>query len=391
MLRVVIAGGGFGGVRTALKLANKQGIAVRLISKQSYFEYHAALYRSATGRSPLEVAIPLREFFAYARNVEVVEDTIIDVNTGSKFVGGTSGSRYAYDTLVLALGNVTEYYGIAGLQEHAYGVKTIHEALRLKRHLHEQLLNGESERHYVVIGAGATGVELSAELSAYLRKIRKKHRVKRSFTVDLIESAPRVLASMPEEFSATVERRLRQTGVKILRDTTVAAENIDSITIPRGRIQSHTVIWTAGVANNPLFAKFPEVFRANQTGRIAVDSYLQAAQDVHVIGDSAATPYAGMAQTALHDANFVADNIIRVFRNRSRRVYRPIRPVYAIPVGSRWAAVLWGNVRIYGRTGWALRRMADLRLYLTFLPLTKALTTWRYGFIDEEVCTICKQ
>lgn len=390
-MRVVIVGGGFGGVRAALSLANKRGIEVKLISNQGYFEYHAALYRSATGRSPLEVAIPLRDFFAYAKNVEVLEDTIADIDKDNRKVTGESGSKYAYDALILALGNITEYYGIKGLKEYAYGVKTIHEALKLKRHLHEQLLNSESDRNYIVIGAGATGVELSAELSAYLKKIRRKHKISRTFQIDLIEASPRALASMPEDFSAAVERRLKKMGVITHFNTPVKSETVDSVQLPQGPIHSHTVVWTAGVTNNPFFSKFPSIFRLGKVGRVEVDRYLKAAEGIYVIGDSAVTPFSGMAQTALHDANFVVGNIIRKVKGQQMLAYKPKRPIYAIPVGSRWAAVLWGKARIYGRLGWILRRLADLRLYLTFLPLRKALTTWRYGFVDEEVCSVCKQ
>lgn len=390
-MRVVIVGGGFAGVRTALSLANKKGMEVKLISSQTYFEYHAALYRSATGRSPLEVAIPLRDFFGYAQNIEVLEDVVVGIDVDAKFVTGKGGSRYEYDSLVLAPGNVTEFYGIAGLKDYAYGVKTIHEALRLKRHLHDQLLQAESEKNYVVIGAGATGVELSAELAAYLKKIRNKHKIQKSFTVDLIEAGPRVLPAMPETFSKTVERRLKKLKIKMLFNMHVKSETIDGIQLPRGPLRSHTVVWTAGVINNPFFSRFPGVIRLGKADRVEVNEYLQAASDIFVLGDSAATPYAGMAQTALHDAKFVADNLLRAAKQKPLLAYRPKRPIYAIPVGSRWAAVLWGNTTIIGRFGWVLRRLADLRLYLTFLPFTKALTAWRYGFVDEEVCPVCKQ
>jgi NADH dehydrogenase FAD-containing subunit len=98
-----------------------------------------------------------------------------------------------------------------------------------------------------------------------------------------------------------------------------------------------------------------------------------------------------MAQTAMYDAQFITGNILRQVRGKVAREYVPKKPIYAIPVGARWAAVLWGGVRIYGRLGWMLRRLADLRLYITFLPPRKALTAWHYGsVVDEAPCPICK-
>ena len=387
-MRIVIVGGGFGGVRAALSLANKKGLEIKLVSDQSYFEYHAALYRSATGRSPLEVAIPLKEFFKYAKNIEVVEDTIESIEPKSTQVVGKAGSRYVYDKLILALGNTTEYYGIKGLQKYSYGIKTIHEALRLKRKLHQQLLEKQADHNYVVVGAGASGVELSAELIGYLKKIRKKHRTSGSFKVNLIEASMRPVAAMPVDYSHQIAKRLKQVGVKLLFNTPVESESASSINLPNTKLESHTVVWTAGVSNNPIYKKHKQLFEFEKN-KVIVNDYLMTQNDIYVIGDSAFTRYSGMAQTAIYDAKYVAKNILRELRGKPVLRYKPKKPIYAIPVGPRWAAVRWGNINIYGRMGWLLRRAADLRLFISFLPFKKAISIWRYGFVDDEVCQIC--
>lgn len=388
-MKVVIVGGGFAGVKAALELAYKKGIEVTLISDQTYFEYHAALYRSATGRSPLEVAIPLKDFFEYAENVEIVEDTITNIDAVSKHVIGEDGSRFEFDSLLLALGATTEYYGIKGLQHYAYGIKTIQEALHLKRTIHEQLLEQKAEQDYVVIGAGPSGVELAAELTTYLKMIRKKHRVITDFRVELVEASSRVLAAMPEAFSDSVTKRLSSLGVTVITNTPVKSETNHRLTLPHSSIETHTVIWTAGVTNNPLFTKHPTIFSLVAANKVKVDAYLQATKDIYVLGDSAATHYSGMAQTAIYDAKFVTKNLVRKSKGKQLVSYTAKRPVYAVPVGPRWAAVLWGRVHIYGMLGSLLRRLADLRLFVTFLPLKKALGVWRYGFVHDEVCSIC--
>ncbi len=389
-MKVVIVGGGFGGVKAALDLANKPNVSVQLVSSQSHFEYHAALYRSATGRSPLEVAIPLHDFFGFADNVTIFKDAISSLDIQSKSVTGRTGSRYHYDVLILGLGNTTEYYGIKGLREYTYGIKTLRESLAFKRHLHDQLLHSDTEKHYIVIGAGASGIELSAELATYIKKIRKKHAIKRNFTVDLVEAGPQILPAMPQQFSRRIKRRLRSLRVKLYLHTTVQSETVDSLLITSGAIASHTVIWTAGVTNNPFFNLQPDIFKLTPTRRVVVDQYLQAASDIYVIGDSADTPYSGMAQTAMHNAAFVADDILRIINGSPRRAYQAKRPVYAIPAGPHWAAVSWGKINIYGRAGWVLRRLADLRLFWSFLPAPRALKVWHYGQIEKEVCPICK-
>jgi NADH dehydrogenase len=387
MKRIVIVGGGFAGVCAALQLANKPGFKVHLITPENYFQYHAALYRSATGRSPLEVAIPLRDFFEYAKNIDVCNDKIEILDENKKQVVGSSGSFYQYDELLLALGNNTAYYGIKGLEKYSYGVKSVQEALKLKRHLHDHLIKKDSECAYVVVGGGATGVELSAEMMSYLHRIRRKHGVaKNDFSVYLVEAADRVLGILPESFTKRVETRLKSLGVKLLLGTAVQAETAGKIILPDSSIATHTVVWTAGVTNNPFFTTHDSIFKFGKLKRVVVNDYLEAAPHIYVLGDSAVTAFSGMAQTALHDARFVTKNLLRIENGKTQITYRPKKPIYAIPVGSRWAAVLWGKVAIFGRLGWLLRRAADLRLYLTFLPLRKALTVWRYGVIDDESC-----
>lgn len=387
--RIVIVGGGFAGVRAAMKLANRREFTVKLISQRSYFEYHAALYRSATGRSPLEVAIPLADFFGGARNVEVVIDRITRIDPKARVIQSEE-FRYQYDSLILAVGGVTQYFHIDGLAEYSYGVKTIQEALELKRHLHEDL-TGHQPHHYVVIGAGATGVELAAEMTAYLSHVRRRHGLRGAgFTVDLIEASERILPQLPARFSDPIAKRLKKLGVKIHLNMAVKGETLDALQLPHGEVKTHTVVWTAGQANNPLFAAHPEIFRLGRKGLVETDKHLKAHDDIYVVGDSAQTTYAGMAQTALHDANLVAENLIRQVKGQRSLAYHPERPIYAIPVGPRWSGVLWGRVRIYGYAGWVLRRLADLRLYLKFLTSGKAFTAWRYGMILEETCPLCR-
>ncbi len=390
-MNIVIAGGGFGGVRAALKLANKQDFSVRLISDKNYFEYHAALYRSATGRSPLEVTIPLSEFFEFAKNIEVVQDSVVSIDSDQKIIQGESGSKYHYDKAVLALGNQTEYFNISGLDKYSYGVKDIQDALRFKNHLHEQL-SKQAESHYVVVGGGPTGVELAAELTAYIKNILDCHCVKsHRYHVDLVEAQTHVLPGMPENFSRRVEERLKQLGVTLHLGTAVRGETADSLQLPDREIASRTVVWTAGITNNDFFKRNKKLFLPGRLGRAKVDRYLQVHKDIYCIGDSADTPMSGLAQTALHDADFVAGNLIRESKGEQPVAYQPPSSVNAIPVGPRWSAVRWGGLTIYGFFGWCLRRLADFRLYRNFLPLSKALSTWHYGMVLEESCPVCQK
>jgi len=390
-MKVLIIGGGFGGVRAALNLAGNSDFDVTLVSKLDYFEYHPALYRSATGRSPFESVISLSDFFARDSNITVLKDEVTKIDPKTKTVKGASGTTYHYDVVILGLGVVTQYFSIKGLNKYSYGIKTIQEALEFKRHLHEDLVNGKrAEYNYTVIGGGPTGIELTAELTAYVSHIRRAHKIKRTFHIDMIEATDHLLPNMPKRFGRLVTMRLQRLGVRLYLNTKVNAEKTSEITFPHGHIDTHTVAWTAGVANNPFYAAQGEMFKFGHNGKVEVNKHMEALPHVYVIGDGANTKYSGMAQTAIHDASFVTNNLLRHMDHEPLLAYTVKEPIYAIPVGPYWAALKWGWFETYGWVGWVLRRTADLKLWLEFLKPRRALSTWEHGFEDSEGCKICQ-
>lgn len=389
-MKVVIIGGGFGGIKAALNLANDPNFQVTLVSDKPNFEYHAALYRSATGRSALEVVIPLTEFFQDTENIELVEDRVISIDPIKRTVTSADNCHYRYDALILALGVVTEYYGINGLQQYSFGIKSIHEALELKRHLHDELAKPDDmDSNFVIIGGGPTGVELAGDFVGYLKTLCRRHGVRKKFKLDLVEAAPRLLPVLPEAVSKRVQQRLKQLGIKVFTNTAVKAETIDALQLPHGDIKTHTVVWTAGVTNNPFFKANSHVFTLAKANKVEVDANLQAVDSIYVIGDSAKTAYSGLAQTAIYDAHFVTTNLKRQLAGQEPIAYHPPLPLAAIPVGPKWAAVSIGRWRFYGRFGWWVRRYLDLQLYRSFLPFGKALRIWIYGNRLEETCPVC--
>mgnify|MGYP003385496483 CR=1 FL=1 len=391
-MNVLIIGGGFAGVKLARNLANDARFSVTLMSDRDHFEYHAALYRSATGRSHLEVAVPLAEVFANSR-VTVVQDTAVALDNDGKTVMGSSGRAYPYDQLVLAMGVVTGFFNIPGLAEHALGFKSIAEADHLKEHLHAELGRGHvPETHYAIVGAGPSGVELAGELVLYLKQLRRAHGVTgRRFTVHLIEAAPRVLPTLPPDVSARVARRLARLGVEVHTNLAVKGETANHLRLPDGRdIKTHLVIWTAGVTGHPVF-KANAGFTIERGRAVKVGPDLAAAEDIYGRGDAAATRRAGWAQTALYDADYLAASLKARLDGRQPKAYRPHQPIAAVPVGAHWCAVVRGSARVYGRPGWAIRRLLDRRLFYRLLPAKLARRSWLSGTQREESCPECAQ
>jgi NADH dehydrogenase len=396
--KVLILGGGFGGIATALELTKKNKVV--LVSDKPHFEYHAALYRVVTGRSPLEVCIPIPEILKDT-GVEFVVDTITEIDIDRKIALGVSESKYKYDYLVMAVGSEVEYFNIPGLAEYSFGFKSISEALILKKHLHtlfercKKIPQDEEEQmcllHIAVIGAGASGVELSGELACYMKKLAKKHEVDESLiTIDLIEAQSRILPLFPTAVAKKVTQRLRSLGVNVFINRPMSKGEIEKVTVRGMTMRTETIIWTAGIKPNSLHGKI-EGLEVDKKGKVVVDKYLLGAKNFFVIGDGASTKYSGMAQTAIYEGALATKNILNDIKGKKMEEYKPKKPYYSIPVGPGWAATLVGPLTFYGLTGWFLRRMADLRYFLSILPLGKALTAFQSGQRLSENCEICKR
>lgn len=378
-MNITIVGGGFGGVKTALELAKTANTHITLITDKTDFQYYPALYGAATGRSHLESWVPLATIFAGRKNISVQYDTIESINPDAKILQGKSGTAYTYETCVLALGTVTTYFGIQGLETHTFGVKSAQEIEKLKRHIYADIVEGNGvDKRYIVIGGGPTGVELAAALGSYLNKL-KKHlkRTESTIHVTLVEASPRVLPRMSEKASASVLHRLEKIGVKVQTGKTVESAEEDLITVNGELMTSDTIIWTSGVANHPFYKANADHFAFAPNGRIIVDKYMKTSNGVYVIGDNAATPFTGLAQTALHDALFVADHIKRTATGAPVQEYTAIMPPVVVPVGAFWAVFEWRKLRITGLVAAILRRAADFMGYSDILPIGQALGIWR--------------
>ena len=385
-MNITIVGGGFAGVKTALELSKDARFNITLISDKDDFQYYPALYSTATGHSHLESWVPLETVFRGKSHVKIVNDTITSIDAQKHTVTGESGKTYHYDRVVFALGTVTTFFGIKGLDQFAHGIKSAQEIAELQAHLRDELTNRHTpDSHYVIVGAGPTGVELAAAMGAYLRRLCAKYKLENHpISIDLIEAAPRVLPRMSERASALVANRLHKLGVTIYTNTAVKSESARELKMGDITIKSRTVIWTSGVANHPFFASQGETFGFAPNKRIVVDEYMQAVKGVYVLGDNAATPFTGLAQTALHDALFVGRNLRRELEGKPLKRYRAIKPPVVVPVGPFWSIFEWHGIRVTGLLGAWLRRAADFMGYSDLLPIGQALGAWRASRVYQD-------
>lgn len=385
-MKIVIVGGGFGGVKAALELAKDRRNHITLVTDKPDFQYYPALYSAATGHSHLESWVPLGRIFAGIESVRVQIDTIIAISPDKSFVTGESSQHYEYDRCILALGTVTTYFGIKGLDTYAQGIKSAAEIKRLKQHFYSDIAEHHMvDKRYVVIGAGPTGVELAAALGSYLTGLCKRYGVRKvNLHIDIIEAAPRVLPRMSEKTSAKVTKRLEKLGVNVQVGKSVESASEKDLIVGGSVIDTRTVIWTSGVANHPFYAANGKYFKFAPNGRVIVDEYLEAMKNVYVIGDNAATPFTGLAQTALRDGVFVAKNIKRRHNGKKPKKYKAMMPPVVVPVGERWAILEWHGLRLTGWSAALIRRAADFIGYSDILPFGQALGVWHAARVLED-------
>ena len=387
---VVIVGGGFGGVKAAIELSKKNLGTITLISDEDYFLHHATLYATATGRSEAESVVPLEEIFKYHPSVKVVKDRIKAIDPERRLVSGKVKS-YKYDKLVMAIGWVTTYFGIDGMDKHSFGIKTLKEVEQFSKHIHKDLLRDNHEqKNYVVIGGGATGVELAGALAEYLERVRQAHLLKRSnFKIILVEAASKILPRMSDAASSKITAKLRSLGVEVIVGKKVEALDDDFILIDGKKVPTHTAVWTSGVTNHPFFAQHRDLFKIAANGRVEVNQYLEAYRDIYVIGDNADTKYCGVARNALDDASYLARHLARLVTHRPLIARKPTQPPSGLPIGDSWAYVEWRGVAVAGKFGAYLRRQIELSGYLQLLPMRPAKAAWRAHNRPADNCAMC--
>jgi len=366
--RVLVLGGGFGGMYTARRLERRlppDEAEIVLINPESYMLYTPLLPEAAAGTiEPRHVVVPLRQALRRTR-VRVGNVTAVDLdhNTCTYVTAGGSERQMGWDRLVVALGSVSRMFPVPGLAEHAVGFKTLAEAIHLRNHVLEQLELADATEDpdertarlgFVVVGAGYAGTELIAELQALVRRALRLYPALRHSDTRwvLADMAPRVLPELGGRLSDRALQVLRGRGVQIRLETTLEQVGPDWVRFTGGEwMPATTIVWTAGVMPDPLAGKLG--LASDERGRIVVDEHLAVAgrDDVFAVGDVAAVPIAGpeprtappTAQHALRQARVCADNLASTLGHGQRRRF----------AFAGWAC--WSTCRSTTASGWTGR------------------------------------
>jgi NADH dehydrogenase len=335
--KVVIIGGGFGGLRAAQALRSAP-IDVTLIDRRNYHLFQPLLYQVATGSlSPGEIAAPIRSVLSGQKNTHVLLGQVTDIDPLAKRVQLADGVSLEYDSLIVAAGSQTFYYGHDSWREWAPGMKSVEEATNIRHKILyafevAERISDPAERRawltFVIVGAGATGVELAGAIGEIARQTLKndfRSINPKEAQIILMDGAPRILPPFPEDLAQKAEHALAKLGVQVKTGVMVKAIDKEGVTIESGvgtdRVNARTVIWAGGVTVSPLGRTLASRTKAetNTGGKIKVnpDLTLPGYPDIYVVGDLAllsgpdGKPLPGVAPVAMQQGTYAAKAIVR--------------------------------------------------------------------------------
>jgi len=405
--KVVIIGGGFGGLEAA-KALGKIPVEVTLLDRRNYFLFQPLLYQVATGGlSPADIAHPLRRVLRKYGNVKVYQDEVIEIEPAARIVRTRRG-EYPWDTLIVAAGSTVSYYGNETWRPFAPGLKGIEEALEIRNRVLRAFEEAEKERDpevrrawlsFVIVGGGPTGVELAGTLGEIARDtLRGDFRNIRpeEARIFLLELAPRVLPSFPEDLSEAAELSLLRLGVRSLTGVRVTAVDSEGVEFERdgqrGRLSARTVIWAAGVQGHSLARLLHEKAGAelDRAGRVRVspDCSLPTHPEIFVIGDLASYPdgkggtLPALAPVAMQQGRYVARVIADRLAGRASPPFRYRDKGVLATIGRHHAVAQFGRTRFRGVLAWLLWLFVHLIYLIGFQNRILVLIQWAFHYFS---------
>lgn len=370
---VVIVGAGFGGLACAKKLRKSRACRVTLVDRNPYQLFSPLLYQVATASLPEDdIAFPIRTAY---REVRFVRAEVTNVDTNKKELALSSGKTLTYDDLILAVGSEGTTYGIPGVAENTFQIKSIGDAREIRRSLlrtYEDVEDGVlpiESLNVVIVGGGPTGVELAGAVSELQHEIRREfeHIAPRA-SVTLLEAGPRLLPSFHPRSSKYTQKKLTKMGVEVCVDTAVVEATSRSLRLKDGgEIVAGTRIWAAGVVAPPTWKFLGETDRGN---RIKVNPNLQLNNSIWVIGDAASSPdnegrpLPMVAPVAIQQGRHVARQIRRRESGKSLENFKYRDKGQMATIGQRKAVV---EIRSWLRFQGSLAWLTWLALHLVYL------------------------
>jgi NADH:ubiquinone reductase (H+-translocating) len=412
MPHVVIVGGGFGGLYAAKALGNKP-VRVTLVDKRNFHLFQPLLYQVATGSlSPGDIASPLRSVLRDFGNIEVVMAEVVDIQPEARqLILKDEPAPLGYDMLILAAGSATHYFNHPDWTHIAQGLKSVEDALDMRRNIFIRFEMAEKEPDpakqmalltFVIIGGGPTGVELAgalAELSRYSLPEDFRHVDCKQARVILIEMGPRILAAYPEDLAIKAAETLSRMGVQIRTHTSVTElrknEVILSCQGQTENISAATILWAAGVKASSLGQILSERLGCptDRGGRLLVekDFSVNNHPEIFVIGDLASythtpdqKPLPGVAPVAMQEGRYVAQLILNQLQGKSLPSFRYRDQGNLAVIGIKEAVGDLHNMHLSGFMAWLIWAFVHIRYLIEFDNKLMVMFQWAWTLMTRR-------
>ena len=400
--KLVIIGGGFGGLYTAKELG-KMNIEVTLLDRRNFHLFQPLLYQLATGGlSPGDIASPLRAVLHRQKNTKVFKSEVIDIDTDNREVI-LRYTRIPYDTLVVATGSSHHYFGNDNWAVHAPGLKTVEDALEFRKRIFFAYECAEKETNpvqqriwmtFVVVGGGPTGVELAGALGELANTTLKddfRNINTRDSEIILLEGTDRILPTYPPPLSEKASQSLQMLGVRINTGTFATNITQDNVTVQMGnmtkKINSRTVLWAAGV-------------RASKMGRILSertgvkyvedDLTIKGHPEIFVIGDLAnfshqnGEPLPGVAPVAMQEGKYVADTIKKRIKGEESKPFKYTDKGSLAVIGRNKAVAHIGKFQFSGFFAWLIWILIHIRYLIEYDNKILVLMQWSWNYFTKK-------
>ncbi|MBN9299910.1 MAG: FAD-dependent oxidoreductase [Filimonas sp.] len=407
-MKVIIVGGGFGGLKLARTMSNKKGIDVLLLDRFNYHQFQPLFYQVATaGLDASNISFPLRKAFQNSKNIRFRLADVKSIDTaGNKVL--TDIGEFEYDILVLAMGADTNFFGNSNLAENAFPMKSTAEALQLRHHIIQNLEDALSAKdpeelqgmmNIVVVGGGPTGVEVSGAFVELRNNVLPKDYPELDFSkmnIYLLEGSPRTLASMSAKSSEQSRKYLEKMGVQVHTEMHVKDYDGYNVLLDTGmKIPARTVIWAAGIKGNVPPGIDPAlIVRGN---RIKVDrlNRIEGFSNVYVIGDLAWMPtpkypngHPQLATVAIKQAENLGKNLIRMAKdsNAALNEYEYFDKGSMATVGRNKAVVDLPRPKVHfgGFFAWVIWMSLHLMLILGVKNKLQIFINWLYKYFTYD-------
>ena len=400
--KVVIVGGGFGGLWAAKALAN-QPVDVTLVDRKNHHVFQPLLYQVATAvLSPGEIAMPIRRILHDAKNIEVILGEVTGFDPGGKTVRLDDGTEIGFDYLIVAAGARHAYFGHDDWEVSAPGLKTLEDAVEIRRRVllafelaeRQAYLRGEHEPlSFVVVGGGPTGVELAGAIADIARQaLAKDFKVidTRKAHVTLFEGSDRVLGTFAKDLSESAKSQLEELGVQVRLNSFVSDIAPGRVKVGDEWIDCDVVVWATGVAASPIGKQLG--VETDKAGRVFVqpDLSIPGHKDIFVIGDMASLkqengePVPGVSPAAMQMGTATASNILADIKGKERKDFRYVDKGTMATIGRSKAIAQVFGLKLKGFIAWMFWLFLHVFFLIGFRNRLIVMTEWFWAYLTRE-------